>query len=126
MKYLQSLILVLLIILSGGNVTAQKKSDIKKVTGTWEFNAPEAPPEYSTGDLVISKDGKELAGEIVFSEYYKIQVHDMKLEGNVLTFRAYIEGETITVENEITDDDMKGKVSYSEGTLELTARRKKK
>ncbi len=124
MKNLKSIVLICLILFSGGVLSAQKNSTIK-VEGTWVFSAPEAQAEYSTGDLVISREGKELTGEIVFGGEYKIPLHEVKLVDNVLTFKAYIDGESIEVKNEITKDEMKGKVSYSEGSLEISAKRKK-
>ncbi len=112
-----------LMLLSTGILFAQKKSDVKPI-GTWTFSAPDAPYEYSTGDLVITKEGDELMGELVFSEYYKLKLHDLKFEDNVLSFKAYIEGDVIYAKNTITKDEMKGKVSYSEGTLDFSAKKK--
>jgi hypothetical protein len=125
MKKIKVLFLMSIMILSTGILFAQNKSD-KKLIGTWTFSAPEAPYEYSTGDLVITKEEKELKGELVFSEYYKLKVHDLKLEDNIFSFKAYVEGEVIYAKNTITKDEMKGKVSYSEGTLEFSAKKKKK
>jgi len=125
MKNLKALVISSLLVLSTGVLFAQMKSDVKP-EGTWAFSAQDAPYEYSTGDLVITREGKELKGEIVFSEYNKVKAYDMKLENNVLTFKAYIEGEVINSKNTITKDEMKGKVNYSEGTIEFTAKREKK
>jgi len=125
MQNVKSTILICLIVFSSGVLFAQKKSDVK-VKGTWEFTAQDAPEEYSTGDLVISQEGKELKGEIVFSDQYKVALHEVNLMDNVLTFKAYIEGEPISVKNEITKDEMKGEVTTSDGTLQITAKRKMK
>ena len=125
MKNLKTFALISLLVLSTGVLFAQKKSDVKP-EGTWTFTAPDAPYEYSTGDIVITKEGKELKGEIVFSEYYKLKVHDLKLEADVLTFKAYVEGDVIYTKATLTKDEMKGKVSYSEGTMDISAKRKKK
>ena len=125
MKNLKIFALISLMVLSTGVMFAQSKSDLKAV-GTWAFSAPEAPYGYDTGDIVITMDGKELAGEIVFSEYYKLKVQNLKLEKNVLTFKAYVEGETINTKVTLTKDDMKGNVTFSEGTMPITAKRKKK
>ena len=125
MKKIKILSLFSLLILSTGFLFAQNKSD-QKALGTWAFSAQEAPYGYTNGDIVITKDGKELAGEIVFSEYYKIKVQNLKLENKVLTFKTNLEGESINVKVTITKDDMKGFVTFSEGTLPITAKRKKK
>ena len=125
MKNLKAFALISLLVLSTGVLFAQKKSDVKP-EGTWTFTAPDAPYEYSTGDIVISREGKELKGEFVFSEHYKLKVHDLKLEDDVLTFKAYIEGEVIYAKATITKDELKGKVSYSEGIVDISAIRNKK
>jgi len=123
MRNFRPLILFALMVLSIGVLSAQKESVVKPL-GTWTFSAPDAPYEYSTGDLVITKEGEDLTGELVFSEYYKLKLHDLKLEDNILSFKAYVEGEVIYVKNTIEKDEMKGKVSYSEGTLDFSAKRK--
>jgi hypothetical protein len=100
----------------------------KKVdpVGTWHFNAPDAPYEYSTGDIVITKKDGKYNAEIVYSEYYKMETKDFKLVDNVITFKAYIEGDVIYFKGKIVKDKIEGKVSYSEGTLPVTAERVKK
>ena len=123
MKNLKVMVLFSLLVLSTGVLFSQTKSKINP-EGTWAFTAPEAPYEYSTGDFVITLDGKELKGELVFSEYYKVPVQDLKLENDSLTFRAYVEGTLIYSKNKITNDEIKGAVSSSEGIIQFTAKRK--
>ena len=43
-------------------VSAQKKVD---PTGTWTYEASQAPYEYSSGDIVVGKEGKEYTVQIV-------------------------------------------------------------
>ena len=100
----------------------------KKVNpvGTWHFNAPDAPYEYSTGDIVITKKDGKYTAEIVYSEYYKLETKDFKLEGNIITFKAYVEGDVVYFKGKLEKDKITGKVSYSEGSLPITAERVKK
>ena len=123
MKNLKVIVLFSLLVLSTGVLFSQTKSKINP-EGTWAFTAPEAPYEYSTGDFVITLDGKELKGELVFSEYFKVPVQDLKLENDSLTFRANVEGNLIYSKNKITYDEIKGAVSSSEGIIQFTAKRK--
>ena len=123
MKNFKIISVIALLVLSTGLTFAQKKSN-SMVLGTWTFSAPEAPYGYNSGDIVIKKDKKELTGEIVFSEYYKFAVQDLKFEKGVLTFKAYVEGETINTKATIVKDNMKGTVVYSGGTMSITAKRK--
>ena len=123
MKNLKTLVLISMLALSTGVLFAQRNSDVKP-EGTWTFTAQDAPYEYSTGNLVIALEGKELKGELVFSEYFKVQLQDLKLENDTLTFKAYIEGNLISSKNIITKDEMKGLVSSPEGAIEFSATRK--
>ena len=77
MKNLKATVLASLLVISTGFMFSQTRQDINP-EGTWTFTAPEAPVDYSTGDFVITLEGGELKGELVFSEYYKIPVEDLK------------------------------------------------
>ncbi|MCD6597255.1 MAG: hypothetical protein J7L04_06180 [Bacteroidales bacterium] len=126
MKNLKAVVLVSMLILSTSIMFAAEKTDVKPV-GTWTFVADDAPYEYSTGDIVITKDGKEYKGEIVFSEYYKLKTTDFKIEDNKISFKAYVEGEVVYCKGTFVDKDkIEGKVSTSEGTMDFSATRKKK
>ena len=125
MKNLKALVIISLLVLSTGVLFAQAKSDVKP-EGTWTFTAQDAPYEYSTGELVITLEEKELKGELVFSENYKIQLQDLKLEDDIITFKAYVEGSLITSKNTITNDEMKGEVTTPEGIIGFSAKRKQK
>ncbi len=112
-----------LLLVSGVMHAEGKKVD---PVGTWHFNAPDAPYEYSTGDIVITKKDGKYNAQIVYSAYYKLDTKDLKIEGNVITFKAYIEGDVIYFKGKIEKDKITGKVSYSDGSLSVTAVRVKK
>ena len=48
--------MVMLVTAFTSTVSAQKKVD---PTGTWTYEAAQAPYEYSSGDIVVAKDGKD-------------------------------------------------------------------
>jgi hypothetical protein len=123
MKNVKAIALLSFLFLSTGLLFSQTRSKINP-EGTWAFTAPEAPYEYSTGDFVITREGQELKGEFVFSEYYKVPVQDLKLENDSLTFRAYVEGTSIYSKNKISNDEITGTVSTPEGLIGFTAKRK--
>ncbi len=102
-------------------VSAQKKVD---PVGTWEYLADQAPYEYSSGDIVVEKDGKELKVEMVFSEYSKVQGNEVKYEKNVLTFKVNIEGESVTIKATLKKEKFEGSASYSAGTIPMTGKKK--
>lgn len=103
-------------------VSAQKKVN---PTGTWTYEASEAPYEYSTGDIVIVKDGKNYTAEMVLGEYYKMKAEKVVYEKNILSFVIYIEGEAIELKMTVEKESMEGTASYSEGTIPVTAKKKK-
>jgi hypothetical protein len=122
MKNYKAFAIISLLVLSTVTLSAQK-SDVKP-EGNWSFTAEGAEYGYNKGNLIISLEGKELKGELVFDEYSKFKTVEMKLEGNDLDFKVYIEGESVAIETTITKDEMKGKVSYSGGTIPFNATRK--
>lgn len=122
MKFMKSLILIALIVSAGASVFAQKKAD---PVGTWSFHAQDAPYEYSSGDIVIGKEGKEYTAKIVFGESYEIKGSDVVLEKDQLSFKVYIEGEPINIKGTVTKETINGTATYSEGTISFKAERKK-
>ncbi len=126
MRNLKAVVLVSMLIFSTSVLFAENKTDVKPV-GTWTFVANDAPYEYSTGDIVITKDGKEYVAEIVFSEYYKLKTSDFKIEEDKISFKAYVEGEVVYCKGTFVDKNkIEGKVSTSEGTMDFSATRKEK
>ncbi len=122
MKFMKSLILIALIVSASANLFAQKKAD---PVGTWSFHAPDAAYEYSKGDFVIGKEGNEYTAKLVYGESYEIKGQDVVLEKDQLTFKIYIEGESINIKGTVTKETINGTASYSEGTISFKAERKK-
>lgn len=123
-RVMKVFIAAFVLVLSSGMVFGENKK--VDPVGTWHFNAPDAPYEYSTGDIVITKTDGKYKAEIVYSEYYKLETKDFKVEGNIITFKAYIEGDVVYFKGTLEKDKITGKVSYSEGSLPITAERVKK
>jgi hypothetical protein len=121
---LKIFIAAFVLVLANGMVFGEEKK--VDPVGTWHFNAPDAPYEYSTGDIVITKKDGKYEAEIVYSEYYKLETKDFKVEGNIITFKAYVEGDVVYFKGKVEKDKITGKVSYSEGSLPITAERVKK
>ncbi|MCK4991510.1 MAG: hypothetical protein KAS29_13525 [Bacteroidales bacterium] len=122
MKTVRFLFMVMLVASFTSTVSAQKKVD---PTGTWTYEASTAPYEYSSGDIVIAKDGKDYTAEMVLGEYYKMKAEKVVYEKNVLSFVIYIEGEAIELKMTVAKETMEGTASYSEGTIPVTAKKKK-
>ena len=120
MKTIKILMLVMLAA-SFTTVNAQKKVD---PVGTWSYEAEYAPYEYSSGDIVVTKEDKEYKVEIVLGEYYKLKAQKVAYKDNVLSFDVYVEGETVSVKTTLAKETHAGTASYSEGTLEVSGKKK--
>jgi len=120
MKTIKILLLVMLAA-SFTSVNAAKKVD---PVGTWTYQANEAPYEYSSGDIVVAKEGKELKVELKLGEYYKIKANNVEYKENVLSFKVYVEGESVSVKATLEEDKFEGTASYSEGTIKVTGKKK--
>jgi hypothetical protein len=121
MKFTKSLMLIVLIVSASANLFAQKKAD---PVGTWSFHAPDAAYEYSSGDIVFAKEGKEYTAKIVYGDY-EIKGQDVVLDKDQLTFTVYIEGEPISIKGTVTKETINGTATYSEGTISFKSERKK-
>ena len=122
MKTVKLALVVMLIASFSTAVSAQKKVD---PTGTWVYEASAAPYEYSTGDMVIAKDGKDYTLEMVLGEYYKLKAEKVVYENNELSCVLYIEGESVEIKVTVEKDTFAGTASYSEGTIPITGKKKK-
>ena len=102
-------------------VSAKKKVD---PTGTWTYEANQAPYEYSSGDIVVTKEGKEYSVKMVLGEY-ETTATKVVYEKNVLSFDVYVDTETVEIKLTVEKETMEGTASYSEGTIPITAKKKK-
>lgn len=122
MKITKSLILIVMIVSASANLFAEKKAD---PVGTWSFYAEDAPYEYNSGDIVIGKESKGYTAKIVFGESYEVKGRDVVLEKDQLSFKIYIEDETVNIKGTVTMETIIGTASYSEGSISFKAERKK-
>ena len=122
MKAVRLIMMLMLVAAFTTEVSAQKKVD---PTGTWTYEAPMAPYEYSSGDIVIEKDGKDYTVQIVLGEYYKVKGEKVVYDKNELSFVVYIEGEAIDIKMTMEKEEAKGTASYTDGDIPVTATKKK-
>ena len=92
------------------------------VVGTWDYEAPNAPYEYSKGQLIITRGEDKLEGKVNI-DGYEIKLNSVKVEGDVLTFSLYVEGEYVSVKLTVKGDSLEGKASTSEGLLDVTGKK---
>ena len=112
------IVLGLFLALIVGNAFAEGKA--KDVVGTWNYEAPYAPYEYSTGKLVFAENGDKLEGKIKIGEY-EIEMRNLKADGSEISFGAYVEGEYVSIKATLKKGKLTGTANYSEGSIEVTA-----
>ena len=105
------------------NVATVSAKD-KDVVGTWDYSAPNAPYEYSKGQIIITQGEDNLEGKVNI-DGYEMKLNSVKVEDDVLSFSLYVEGEYVSVKLTIKEDALEGKASTSEGLLEVTGKRAK-
>lgn len=116
------IVLGLFLALVVGNAFAAGK--VKDVVGTWNYEAPYAPYEYSTGKLIFSESGDKLEGKIKIGAY-EIEMRDVKADGEEISFGAYVEGEYVKIKATLKKGKLSGTANYSEGTIDVTAEKEK-
>ncbi|MDF1574890.1 MAG: hypothetical protein P1P86_06815 [Bacteroidales bacterium] len=120
MKTVRFLMILMLLATFATTVSAQKKMD---PAGTWAYEAPQAPYEYSSGDIVISKEAKDYTVKMVLGEF-ESEAGNVVYENNVLSFNIFVEMETVEIKLTVEKDSMEGTAAYSEGSIPITAKKK--
>ena len=112
--------MVMLVASFTSTISAQRKVD---PTGTWAYEATQAPYEYSSGDIVVTKEAKDITVEMVLGEF-KTKAEKVVYEKNVLSFNVNVDTETVEIKMTVGKESMEGTASYSEGSIPITAKKK--
>ncbi len=100
---------------------AVKKNPLK---GTWEYKAPQAPWEYTSGKIIFSEvDGKQTV-VVRFNDGTEVKGTELKIEINTFSFSTEVQGNPVKVTGKLAEGKIAGKVDSPDGLLELTAVRK--
>jgi len=118
-----SMLLTLLVMLSFTGIENTVSS--KKIIGTWEYKVPDAPYEYQNGKMVFEMKEKTLTGYVSI-EGNKVDMDNLVEKKGKVTCETNIGGETVYFEMLFKKNAFSGKVSYSQGSLEITGTKVKK
>ncbi len=91
--------------------------------GQWDYTAADAPYEYRSGVLFITKE-KEGYGVKVKLGYNTLKATEVVLEKNTMKFSIWVEGEKIEVSLEMKGDELIGEAISSQGPLALKGTRR--
>lgn len=114
------LVVSMLVVMLAGNVMAGTTS--KDVTGTWNYEAPAAPYEYSKGQLIFTEADSKLDGKIKIGNY-EMPMRNLKLEGENMEFGTYVEGEYITIKLKFNKKEFIGTANTPDGPIEVKGKK---
>ncbi len=114
---LSSLILMFVLVSGFSNIESYKKH--KKLIGTWNYEALDAPYQYQKGEIVFANEDKKLVGYIMINDY-KIDLEDIVAIKKNVTFKVNVEGEMVTFNINYKKKTMAGTATYSGGSIDIT------
>jgi hypothetical protein len=121
---LKATLVLTLIVMSSFTLLGTFKVN-KKIIGEWEYSIPQAPYEYQKGVLILSKEGKELKGEMLVGGYATVLEDMINVKSNVKA-NMDVQGELVSFDLNFTKKTFEGTVSYSQGSMEITGNKKDK
>lgn len=92
------------------------------LVGYWDYTVPNAPYEYSKGAIVISKSEGTFS-VVVQLNGGSINGEDVKVNGNEINFKVYIEGDVVSVTLTAVDDTISGNSISSQGSMAIEGKR---
>ena len=118
-KIMTTKIILLSVVLLSSFISVNLTSDNKDVIGTWNYAVPNAPAEYQKGQLILEDKEGELSGYTKIGDY-KNYIENPKLENKTLTFTMFIEDTDVSFDLNFDHNKFSGKVTYTEGILDIT------
>jgi len=96
--------------------------DQKKLIGKWQYTAPTAPPNYTSGQINFIQAGDKLKGELVI-EGQKVEFSQITIKEELISVLIYLESTPITVNFKLVNGKLEGKADTPDGLVALTATR---
>ena len=97
--------------------------DMKKLVGKWEYSAPTAPPNYTTGQINFTQASDKLKGELVI-EGQKVNFAEITILDDTVSASIYLESTLITIKFKMVDQALVGKADTPDGPVAVKAVRK--
>jgi len=96
----------------------------KDLVGTWKYEAPSAPYEYSAGKLIFTEADNKIEGKVQIGSY-AIDMRNLEVKNNEVNFGIYVENEYVKLKMTVKKNSFEGTASYSEGSLEVSGEKEK-
>ncbi|MCC5932407.1 MAG: hypothetical protein JJU28_24395 [Cyclobacteriaceae bacterium] len=101
---------------------AQANPDKNALLGTWNYEAPQAPYEYSKGQLIITEKEGKLHSQIKIGNSVR-DLSKTSLEEGILSMNAYVEGELVTIKVSLKEGELAGTATYSGGSIPIKGKK---
>lgn len=126
MKNVKKVITLLVFVLGVVNLcTAQADNITKKLEGEWSFSAPDAPYGYNEGKVLISKKDGKLDASVKMNSGSEISLKKINAKANKISFESYVDYQYITIDLELKNNILKGKVNSDDGDFLVTIKKRK-
>ena len=96
--------------------------DQKKLIGKWQYSAPTATPNYTSGQINFIQADDKLKGELVI-EGQKVEFSQITIKEELISVLIYLESTPITVNFKMVNGKLEGKADTPDGPVALTATR---
>lgn len=106
-----------------GFLALQSMAVTDGVEGVWTYEATGTPPEYSKGEITITRTDDAYQLVLTIGQM-SIDADKVKVEGQQVDFSLYIEDSKIDVSLTIDGDTLTGKAESYDGTFPLKGKRK--
>lgn len=120
---IKGLLLTLTLLLTAFVQLQAASIDQKKLVGKWEYSAPTAPPNYTSGQVIFTQAGEKLKGQLVI-EGQSVDFSSVSIKDDVVSVGIYLESTLINVNFKMVGDALEGKAETPDGPVAVKAVKK--
>jgi hypothetical protein len=92
--------------------------------GSWNFNVPQAPWEYSKGKMIFENDADDkISGKIKFDSGSEVRIAKITQSEDKFTFEVNVEGNPVKTVVTLKDNEMTGFVETYDGNIPFSAKK---
>ncbi len=118
---MKNILSITMILLSFFFTSVAQETQNNVLIGTWSYRVSEAPEGLETGTLVFFEKEEILGGKAHAQNGSEMQLLDVNLNKNELTFNLYVDSDYIRVKATIDSDELNGIVYTPDGEQKLQA-----
>jgi len=117
--FLISSLLVTFVLLTGFDKTESSKK-YKKLVGTWEYEAKEAPYEYQKGQFVFEISDGDLTGYAKIGMMGQVNMENILVDKKNVSFKCNVQGQYVDIDFVIKKKSFIGSAVSPGGAIPLT------